>query len=78
MFHVLHHMTKRSQGRGLGTDFEMNVTRAIQAVEPVVPAGSTLQLVLAAIIGVAVTWTVMECLISVTGLASVLLLNIVI
>ncbi|WP_104163688.1 GntP family permease [Cryobacterium sp. N22] len=32
----------------------MNVTRAIQAVEPVVPAGSTLQLILAAIIGVAV------------------------
>ena len=32
----------------------MNVTRAIQAVEPVVPAGSTLQLILAAVIGVAV------------------------
>jgi len=32
----------------------MNVTRAIQAVEPVVPAGSTLQLILAATIGVAV------------------------
>ena len=32
----------------------MNVTRAIQAVEPVVPAGSTLQLILAAVIGVTV------------------------